>query len=273
MRTKPETMASLQLLTQQQKQNGFEMMEREMMLLKTPPSHVWWFESHKSPKQRSPWLQSTLSELDRKTKTMLKLIEEDADSFSQRAEMYYKKRPVVVNIVEDLYRSHRSLAERYDQLKFDDGIRFTTAPFRHSSSIEHPLQKLIDPTDDSYENSSDCFDSEESEVDDPEEEDPEEEDQVDVEIASEQVSSKERDSEVMKLKEEVERLKEENRIQMNELMVKDEEKRDAIRQLCLSMEILEEENSTLRKCLKDLKKRGIFEFWKWKGLLSRKVFG
>eukprot|EP01018_Ginkgo_biloba_P017303 Gb_15282 [translate_table: standard] len=58
-----------------------------------------------------------MAELDEKTKAMLKLIEEDADSFAQRAEMYYKKRPDLINLVEEFYRAYRSLAERYDQLK------------------------------------------------------------------------------------------------------------------------------------------------------------
>lgn len=47
---------------------------------------------------------------------MLKLIEEDADSFAQRAEMYYQKWPELLNRVEEFYRAYRSLAERYDHL-------------------------------------------------------------------------------------------------------------------------------------------------------------
>ncbi|KAH7429389.1 hypothetical protein KP509_09G045900 [Ceratopteris richardii] len=47
---------------------------------------------------------------------MLRLIEEDADSFAKRAEMFYQKRPELVNLVEEFYRAYRSLAERYDYL-------------------------------------------------------------------------------------------------------------------------------------------------------------
>jgi len=54
--------------------------------------------------------------MDKHVKTMLKLIEEDADSFAKKAEMYYKKRPELVNQVEEFYRMYRSLAERYDHL-------------------------------------------------------------------------------------------------------------------------------------------------------------
>ncbi|KAJ6412286.1 hypothetical protein OIU84_005361 [Salix udensis] len=45
---------------------------------------------------------------------MIKLLEEDADSFARRAEMYYKKRPELMKLVEEFYRAYRGLAERYD---------------------------------------------------------------------------------------------------------------------------------------------------------------
>ena len=52
--------------------------------------------------------------MDGKVKAMIKLIEEDADSFARRAEMYYKKRPELMKLVEEFYRAYRALAERYD---------------------------------------------------------------------------------------------------------------------------------------------------------------
>lgn len=52
--------------------------------------------------------------MDAKVKGMIKLIEEDADSFARRAEMYYKKRPELMKMVEEFYRAYRALAERYD---------------------------------------------------------------------------------------------------------------------------------------------------------------
>eukprot|EP00268_Persea_americana_P059902 TRINITY_DN7405_c0_g1_i1.p1 TRINITY_DN7405_c0_g1~~TRINITY_DN7405_c0_g1_i1.p1 ORF type:complete len:273 (+),score=66.96 TRINITY_DN7405_c0_g1_i1:574-1392(+) len=254
------------LISEEDEQMRFEMREGELMLLKTPPSYSWWFGT-KSPK-RSPWLHSTLSELDKKTKAMLKLIEEEADSFSQRAEMYYKKRPELVSIVKDFYRTHRSLAERYDQLKSVAGTRLTTTLFEYPLLMGNPSQKLTFSTDIFPVTLSDCFESEDSEVDDPEEEECQNE-----EIIRERVSSEEKDGEVMKLREEVERLKEENGIQKVELMEKDEEKREAIRQLCLSLEMLKEENFCLRRSVQESKKRNVFEFSKWKESLSRKIFG
>ncbi|KAF6143008.1 hypothetical protein GIB67_041076 [Kingdonia uniflora] len=60
--------------------------------------------------------KSLTSEMDRSVKRMLKLIEEEGDSFAKKAEMYYRKRPELISHVEDFYRMYRSLAERYDHL-------------------------------------------------------------------------------------------------------------------------------------------------------------
>ncbi|KAL5825874.1 hypothetical protein ACOSQ3_021937 [Xanthoceras sorbifolium] len=78
-------------------------------------SHSWWWDSHVSPKN-SKWLADNLEEMDQSVKRMLKLIEEDGDSFAKKAEMYYKKRPELISHVEDFYRMYRSLAERYDHV-------------------------------------------------------------------------------------------------------------------------------------------------------------
>ncbi|KAL6971574.1 hypothetical protein U1Q18_031253 [Sarracenia purpurea var. burkii] len=75
--------------------------------------YSWWWDSHISPKN-SKWLQENLADMDAKVKAMIKLIEEDADSFARRAEMYYKKRPELMKLVEEFYRAYRALAERYD---------------------------------------------------------------------------------------------------------------------------------------------------------------
>ncbi|KAL2469844.1 Protein NETWORKED 1D [Abeliophyllum distichum] len=75
--------------------------------------YSWWWDSHISPKN-SKWLKENLTDMDAKVKSMIKLIEEDADSFARRAEMYYKKRPELMKLVEEFYRAYRALAERYD---------------------------------------------------------------------------------------------------------------------------------------------------------------
>ncbi|XP_043710857.1 protein NETWORKED 3C-like isoform X2 [Telopea speciosissima] len=219
-----------------------------MVLLKKP-SHSWWFDSRNSPR-RSQWFQSTLSELDERTKSMLKLIEEDADTFAQRVEMYYKKRPELINMVEDFYRTHRSLAERFDQLKSDTGTRLPI-PLDSPLHTSYRLQRSTSPTEKSYDSYSETFESEdsgESEVDDPE---PEVEGQVGTIEA------------------------EENRIQKVQLIEKDEEKREVIRQLSLALEILKEENVNLKKHLATKSspgKRAPFQLNKLKKVFIGKLF-
>ncbi|XVF21886.1 hypothetical protein REPUB_Repub12eG0128000 [Reevesia pubescens] len=247
------------------------------MINKMETSRWWWFDSHHNGSKRSPWLQSTLSELDNKTKAMLKLIEEDADSFAQRAEMYYKKRPELISLVEDFYRAHRSLAERYDLVKSDPGTRLVTTLGSPFSSMKYRSEKTTNVTDKTYDSYSETFDSEdyaESEVDDPEHEDgteeevenPEQEDKYKTNIVTrgdikkedgtlldqevtEEVSSEVYNDELFKLREEVEKLKEENKVQKAQLMQKDEEKREVIRQLSLAVQVLKDENMELKKSI------------------------
>lgn len=54
--------------------------------------------------------------MDQNVKRMLKLIEDDGDSFAKKVEMYYQKRPELVSCVEEFSRMYRSLAERYDNV-------------------------------------------------------------------------------------------------------------------------------------------------------------
>ncbi|XP_042417725.1 protein NETWORKED 1A-like [Zingiber officinale] len=75
--------------------------------------YSWWWDSHIIPKH-SKWLQDNLADIDDKVKAMIMLIEEDADSFAKKAEMYFKKRPELMKLVEEFYRAYRALAERYD---------------------------------------------------------------------------------------------------------------------------------------------------------------
>ncbi|XP_071714112.1 uncharacterized protein [Rutidosis leptorrhynchoides] len=63
---------------------------------------------------RGPTKRFLISEMDRSVKRMLKLIEDEGDSFAKKAEIYIQKRPVLVSQVEDFYRMFRSLAERYE---------------------------------------------------------------------------------------------------------------------------------------------------------------
>ncbi|KAL6968421.1 hypothetical protein U1Q18_034224 [Sarracenia purpurea var. burkii] len=218
------------------------------------------------------------SGIDEKTKAILRIIDEDADSFSQRAEMYYKKRPELISMVEDLYRGHRSLAERFDQVKSDTGFR-VNSPWSSPLPFKHQQEKLVmtfnDKSYDSYSESYDPLESGESEVDDPEQE---EEDQNGEEKEEEEVSSEVViNNEVMNLRKEIERLKEENKIQKEQLREKDEEKREVIRQLSQAMDVLKEENVKLRNFIiakesSPKKWSPPSEFDKLKGMFLGKLF-
>lgn len=232
---------------------------------------------------------------------MLKLIEEDADSFAKRAEMYYKKRPELINIVEDLYRTHRSLAEKYDQVKFDSGNRnltpWTSCPlplsqlrnshFKESeksfdsySESKFRTSQLIKESEKAYDSYSESFDydhdyesGESVVIDDLEQEhELEHEEYNDTQVDEET-------EELMKLKEEVERLKEENKIQREQLVQKDDEKREAIRQLSFSVDFLKQENTNLKTRIANetFKKQNNsnsspFEFTKLKGAFWGRLF-
>ncbi|CAI9780898.1 unnamed protein product [Fraxinus pennsylvanica] len=78
----------------------------------------WWWASHLRTKQ-SKWLEQSLQDMELKVQDALKLIDEDGDSFARRAEMYYKKRPELIQFVEESFRAFRALAERYDHLSKD----------------------------------------------------------------------------------------------------------------------------------------------------------
>ncbi|KAL0437574.1 UNVERIFIED_CONTAM: protein NETWORKED 3A [Sesamum radiatum] len=192
-------------------------------------SHWWWFDSHnKDNPNRSPWLHSGLSELDKKTTMMLKLIEEDADSFAKRAEMYYKKRPELISMVEDFIE--HIVHWLSDMIKSDQNLEAISSPHVHPHYLS---------TYGSYAEAYGPEESNESEVDDPEEEEETVQDQT--ESQTEELSSCSRNEELMRLRQELERLIEENKVQREQLMQKDEEKRDVIRQLSLSMDLLREE--------------------------------
>ncbi|KAL5542005.1 hypothetical protein UlMin_009715 [Ulmus minor] len=131
--------------------------------------YSWWWDSH-IPKN-SKWLQENLTDMDAKVKSMIKLIEEDADSFARRAEMYYKKRPELMKLVEEFYRAYRALAERYDhatvelrhahktmaeafpnQVPFmlaDESPSGSTNPEGepHTPEMPSPIHALVDPDD------------------------------------------------------------------------------------------------------------------------------
>ncbi|CAL0307690.1 unnamed protein product [Lupinus luteus] len=91
---------------------------KQMRRLESRKSFSSWWDSHISPKN-SKWFSDNLEEMDQNVKQMLKLIEQDADSFAQKAEMFYQKRPELATLVGEFHRGYRALAERYDQVTID----------------------------------------------------------------------------------------------------------------------------------------------------------
>ena len=114
---------------------------------------------------------SVSTDMDTKVKAMIKLIEEDADSFARRAEMYYKKRPELMKLAEEFYRAYRALAERYnhatvelrqahrtmaeafpDQVPLvlaDESLSCSSSPEvePHTPEMPHAIRAFFDPDD------------------------------------------------------------------------------------------------------------------------------
>ncbi|KAJ0245188.1 Protein NETWORKED 3A [Hirschfeldia incana] len=201
-------------------------------------SSKWWWIGNHNTTNFSSWLHSTLSELDEKTEEMLRVIDEDADSFAARAEMYYKKRPELVAMVEDFYRSHRSLAERYDLLR-------PSSVHKHGSESRHD-EKSSTWDQSSWSEACETHDEyyAESEVDDGEDKWVDDEGGIDGEKESFPANG-----DYGMMKEEIERLREENKVYSEMVREKDEEKREAIRQMSLAIQMLKEENSELKRCV------------------------
>ncbi|XP_027362312.1 protein NETWORKED 2D [Abrus precatorius] len=78
-------------------------------------AYSWWWASHIRTKQ-SKWMEQNLQDLEEKVQNVLKLLEEEGDSFAKRAEMYYKRRPELISFVEESFKAYRALAERYDHI-------------------------------------------------------------------------------------------------------------------------------------------------------------
>jgi hypothetical protein len=159
--------------------------------------------------------------------------------------MYYRKRPVLVDTLGDLYRA---LAEQYDLLK--RGAARCCHPSSHA-------QAQRTPTNPDSCSVSNYYDSQ-SEVDDP---DQQEEEQVsDIDDPEQQQQQRGRlellHPEVEELKERNAALREvaeENAALRAELAAKDEEKREVIRQLAASFHMMREENCSLRDCIRESK--------------------
>ncbi|KAF6171975.1 hypothetical protein GIB67_029393 [Kingdonia uniflora] len=82
-------------------------------------------------------------ELDEKIIVMLKLIEKDADSFAQRAEIYYKRRPELIIMVKDFYKTHRSLLECGSEVEDPEQVEEYVVNILETQEVASGLSKRI----------------------------------------------------------------------------------------------------------------------------------
>lgn len=201
-----------------------------------------------------------LSELDKKMTAILRLIQEgDTKSEDRRSQL--------IQMVEELNKSYRSLAEKHEQLRSQSARFFYS---RSSSSSALNWRKIhhvnIESNSNRVSGSSvdlqlESFNSHtEPVVEDP-----------DVVIKE----PLEKESMWFELRSEVAKLMEENLRQQAELIRRNDEKREAIKELNLQLDRLMAENKalwSLIKCSKDIMKHNNSPMSKLKDLLLGKFF-
>lgn len=196
------------------------------------------------------------AELDDKIKLMVSMIEEDGDSFAKRAEMFYERRPEVIKVLEDLHKSYRSLAEKYDHLKAGLSQAIHSASFSSLKSLTHVhsnhdhqqmntmMMMMINPDGDDDQHH---LDSEHHDDDD--------EDVNDINRGSsggeEEEYQKKKKTWSISGKEVMELIQEHVR-QQGELVRRNKEKRETIKDLRNQINRLIGENQALKDCLHSL---------------------
>ncbi|XP_026460003.1 protein NETWORKED 3A-like [Papaver somniferum] len=226
----------------------------------------WWLGKHIDSNQ-SPWLQAILNDLDDKMKAVVSLImQDDGDTFAQRAEMYYKNRTQLVKMMEEFHRSYRCLAERYDRLRPESDHASTSL----NSFINVESSQNIDSNGANGDSTSSTSDPNPATsvhaAEDPESktvehgshdaqcetDNDDEKEKCGRQIA---VSCCENGNLWFDTKMQVSKLIEENIKQQSELIRRNNEKREAIKDLCLQLDKLTEENMILRSRIPNLKGR------------------
>ncbi|XVF44379.1 hypothetical protein PTKIN_Ptkin02bG0115200 [Pterospermum kingtungense] len=195
--------------------------------------------------------QAAAADLDMKINTILSIIvQDDGDSFAKRAEMYYQKRPELIQMVEDLHKSYRSLAEKYDQLKSQ--VNNDTYP-RLLSVNQVQGRKNYDEGKDSKSNATaeDHPDDHETELDDY---DKRKENKNINGIAFQrdksdgsQAAMLENEKMWNELRFKVSELVEDNLSHQTELIRRNDEKRETIRNLCSKMNMVDIDNRDVKR--------------------------
>ncbi|XP_021290538.1 protein NETWORKED 3A-like isoform X2 [Herrania umbratica] len=113
-------------------------------------------------------------DLDRKINAILSIIvQDDGDSLAKRAEMYYEKRPELIHMVEDLHKSYRSLADKYDQLRSEvkrDSHPRSLLSLTSSVNQVHGLQNYVERLEGKELSGQSNFHSKSSAAEDPDHE-------------------------------------------------------------------------------------------------------
>lgn len=186
---------------------------------------------------------------------MLSIIEEDGDSFAKRAEMYYMRRPQLIKVVEDLHKSYRSLAEKYDQLRSDHhlGNPRSFSPFRSLRQIQNYEAKLVLPETPTSENNSTSIDHDHHLLNNAKktifQTDDIKKDTNGIIFRGDFEVLELRDKAVMCKQKEVSKLIEDRLKQQAELVRSNEEKREKIYEQRCQINRLLDENGVLKSCL------------------------
>ncbi|XP_062110711.1 protein NETWORKED 3A-like [Humulus lupulus] len=213
------------------------------------PMPWWWCPcdtSYSSHRHSSLWLHATLSELDENIKTMVSILEEDGDSFAKRAEMYYQRRPQLIEVLNELHNSYRWLAEKYDQLiirsqsqSHDHNVRPRPVikSLRQLHQRKYPLQE---DNNNNNNHNADDGDMKKTRSD---------ERFYDLEIINGGGDDDDDDAGKIWRGKEVSELTEEHLRQQDELIRRNEKKRERIKELSSQVKRLMEENGALKACL------------------------
>lgn len=202
---------------------------------------------------------------------MLSIIEADGDTFAQRAEMFYKSRPELIRLLYDAHKSYRTLAERYDQLRSE--FNPSVNPIRSLSAMSFEslseVQSIYPNNNDNNKQTSSSSlgdhhhlkpkDSESTRVESANQRfqgrDQGEKDQNELQVGNSSNNDMFEDQEPKrwnKIGNETRELLEELVQQQAELIRRNEEKTEAIRDLHSQINRLKDENGFLKTCLTNI---------------------
>ncbi|WOL20331.1 hypothetical protein Cni_G29136 [Canna indica] len=88
------------------------------------------------------------AEMEEKVNAMMKLIEADADTFGKKAELYFRRRPELINYVEEMYKAYKALADRCDRISGELHKANHTIASAFPDQVEFAMQD--DEYDDTY---------------------------------------------------------------------------------------------------------------------------